>query len=59
VKFWVDFARAFIYLEEGPAVVLYPTICVCLLLLFSQPKRVNREEKTVHLIPSASTASAR
>jgi hypothetical protein len=36
-----------------------PAICACLLLLFSQPKRVDREEKTAHLIPSASTASAR
>jgi hypothetical protein len=59
VKFWVDLARAFIYLEEGPVVVLCPTICACLLLLFSQPKRVDREEKTTHLTPSASTASAR
>jgi hypothetical protein len=54
----VDLARAFIYPEEGPAVVLYPIICTCLLLLFSQPKRVDREVKTAHLIPSASTASA-
>jgi hypothetical protein len=38
--FWVDFARAFIYPEEGPAVVLYPAICACLLFLFPQPKRV-------------------
>jgi hypothetical protein len=59
VKFWVDFARAFIYPEEGPTVVLYPAICACLLLLSSQPKRVDREQKTTHLIPSASTALAR
>jgi hypothetical protein len=39
-------------------VVFYPAICACLLLLFSQPKRVDREEKTAHLIPSASTASS-
>jgi hypothetical protein len=25
----VDFARAFIFLEEGPTVVLYPAICAC------------------------------
>jgi hypothetical protein len=25
-------------------VVVYPAICACLLLLFSQPKRVDREE---------------
>jgi hypothetical protein len=53
--FWVDLARAFIYLEEGPVMVLYPAICACLLLLFLQPKRVVREKKTVHLISSAST----
>jgi hypothetical protein len=40
-------------------VVLYPAICACLLLLFSQLKRVDGEEKTAHLIPSASTAPAR
>jgi hypothetical protein len=59
VKFWVDLARAFIYPEEGPAVVLYPAICACLLLLFSQPMRIDREEKTAHLIPSTSTAPTR
>jgi hypothetical protein len=59
VKFWVDFVRAFIYLEEGPTVVLYPAICACLLLWFPQPKRIAREEKTAHLIPFASTASVR
>jgi hypothetical protein len=47
------------YPEEGPAVVLYPAVCARLLLWFPQPKRKAREEKTVHLIPSASTASAR
>jgi hypothetical protein len=59
VMFWVDLAQAFIYPEEGPTVVLYPAICACLLLLFPQPKRVAKEEKTVHLIPSASTTSVR
>jgi hypothetical protein len=39
-------------------VVLYPVICACLLLLFSQPKRADREVKTAHLILSASTTSA-
>jgi hypothetical protein len=43
----------------GPAVVLYPAICACLLLWFPQPKRIAREEKIVHLIPSASTTSVR
>jgi hypothetical protein len=38
--------------------VLYPAICACLLLSSPQPKRVDREEKTTHLIPSASTALA-
>jgi hypothetical protein len=56
VKFWVDFAWAFIFLEEGLAVLLYPAICACLPLLLSQPER---EEKIAHLVPSASTASAR
>jgi hypothetical protein len=55
----VDFARAFIYPEGGPAVVLYPSICACLLLLPLRPKKVDREEKTAHLIPFASTALAR
>jgi hypothetical protein len=55
----VDLARAFIYPEEGPATVLYPTICACLLLWFPQPERKAREEKIAHLIPSASTASVR
>jgi hypothetical protein len=54
----VDLARAFIYPEEGPVVVLYPVYCTCLLLLFLQPKRVDREVKTAQLIPSVSTASA-
>jgi hypothetical protein len=54
-KFWVDLARAFIYLEEGLAVVLYPAICACLLPLFLQPEGVDREEKTAHLVPSAPT----
>jgi hypothetical protein len=40
-------------------VVLYPAICACLLLLFPQPKRVVREKKTAHLIPSASTTFVR
>jgi hypothetical protein len=31
VKFWVDFARAFIYLGGGPAVVFYPAICASVL----------------------------
>jgi hypothetical protein len=57
--FWVDFARAFIYPEEGPAVVSYPTICACLLPLFSQPEGVDKEEKTAHLVPSAPTAPVR
>jgi hypothetical protein len=55
----VDLARAFIYPEEGPAVVLYPAICACLLLWFPQPKRISREEKIAHLIPFASTTSVR
>jgi hypothetical protein len=55
----VDLARAFIYPEEGPVVVLYPAICACLLLWFPQPKRIAREEKIAHLIPSASTTSVR
>jgi hypothetical protein len=29
-------------------VVLYPAICACLLLLFSQPKRVDRENRAPH-----------
>jgi hypothetical protein len=52
-------ARAFIYPEEGPTVVLHPAVCARLLLRFPQPKRVARGEKTAHLIPSAATASAR
>jgi hypothetical protein len=44
----VDLAQTFIYPEEGPVVVLYPTICACLLLLFPQPKRVDRENRAPH-----------
>jgi hypothetical protein len=55
----VDLARAFIYSEEGPVVVLYPAIWACLLLWSLQPKRVAREKETTHLIPSASTTSVR
>jgi hypothetical protein len=44
----VDLARAFIYPEEGLVVVLYPAICACLLLLFPQPKRVDRENRAPH-----------
>jgi hypothetical protein len=55
----VDLAWAFIYPEEGPTAVLYPAICAFLLLWFPQPKRIAREEKTAHLIPSASTTSVR
>jgi hypothetical protein len=44
----VDLARAFIYLEEGSVVVLYPAICARLLLLFLQPKRVDRENRAPH-----------
>jgi hypothetical protein len=40
-------------------VVLYLAICACLLLWFPQPKRIAREEKIAHLIPSASTTSVR
>jgi hypothetical protein len=29
-------------------VVLYPAICACLLLLFPQPKRVDRENRAPH-----------
>jgi hypothetical protein len=36
-------------------VVLYSAICACLLLWFPQPKRIAREKKTAHLVPSAST----
>jgi hypothetical protein len=46
----MDLARAFIYPEEGPAVVLYSAICACLQLWFPQPKRIAREKKTVHLL---------
>jgi hypothetical protein len=49
----MDLARAFIYPEEGPAVVLYSAICACLLLWFPQPKRIAREKKTAHLFRSA------
>jgi hypothetical protein len=52
----MDLARAFIYPEEGPTVVLYSAICACLLLWFPQPKRIAREKKTAHLIPSAFTS---
>jgi hypothetical protein len=38
------FRRAFIFLGEGPAVVLYPTTCACLPLLLSQPERVDGEK---------------
>jgi hypothetical protein len=51
----MDLAWAFIYPEEGLAVVLYSAICACLLLWFLQPKRIAREKKTTHLVPSAST----
>jgi hypothetical protein len=51
----MDLAQAFIYPEEGSAVVLYSAICACLLLWFLQPKRIAREKKTAHLVPSAST----
>jgi hypothetical protein len=47
-KFWVDLARAFIYPKGGPVVVLYPAICACFLLLFPQPKRVDRENRAPH-----------
>jgi hypothetical protein len=47
---WVDFARAFIYLEEGPTVVLYPAICACLPLLLSQPERVDIEKKKLRTL---------
>jgi hypothetical protein len=40
-------------------VVLYPSICACLLLWFPQPKRIAREKKTTHLIPSTSTTLVR
>jgi hypothetical protein len=45
--------------RRGPTVVLYPAICACLLLLSSQPKKVDREEKTAQLIPSTFIALAR
>ena len=41
----MDLARAFIYPEEGLAVVLYSAICACLLLWFPQPKRIAREKE--------------
>jgi hypothetical protein len=50
---------AFIYSEGGPAVVRHSAICTCLLLWFSQPKRIARGKETTHLVPSASTASVR
>jgi hypothetical protein len=40
----MDLAWVFLYLKEGPTVILYPAICTCFLLLFSQPKRVDRSE---------------
>jgi hypothetical protein len=51
----MDLAQAFIYPEEGPAVVLYSVVCACLLLWFPQAKRIAREKKTAHLVLSAST----
>jgi hypothetical protein len=51
----MDLARAFIYPEEGPVVVLYSVICTCLLLWFPQPKRIAREKKAAHLVLSAPT----
>jgi hypothetical protein len=66
-EFHKGFGRSFGWISPGPLYTrkrgqrwfFYPAICAFLLLLFSQPKRVDREEKTAHLIPSASTAPAR
>jgi hypothetical protein len=59
VKFRTVLARAFIYSKGGSAVVRHSAICACLLLRFSQPKRVAREKETAHLISPASTTSVR
>jgi hypothetical protein len=66
-EFCGEFGRSFerfspgpLYTQKGgPVVVRHSAICACLLLWFSQLKRIARGKETVHLIPSASTTSVR